>query len=83
MCSSDLVIEGEECSKFLADALRSAVMLKDLIISDHLAGKTKDEIIEHYKQVVYNTDIRRVWPEKAFYLNASYAVPMVIKEILK
>ncbi len=76
------VITGDECRKYIEGALRSAVMLKDFIINDHLSGKSTGEIVEHYKDVYYNGDLRKIWPVRAFYLNAEHLVPMVIKEIL-
>ncbi len=76
------VIKGEECRSYIEGALRSAVTLKDLIINDHLRGMPNNEIVEHYKEVYYNGDVRKIWPIKAFYLNAEHLVPMVIKEIL-
>ncbi len=76
------VVDGEVCRDFPADALRSSELLKDIIIGDYRMGKTQDEITEHYKSVFFTPEIQRLQPPKAFYLNASYIVPMVIKEVL-
>lgn len=76
------VLRGNSCREFLNRALRSAEQLKDLIINDHLSGKTHSEIIEHYKEVFYNEELQKIQPLSAFYLNANHLVPMVIKELL-
>ncbi len=77
------VVEGAACRDFPADSLRSSELLRDIIIEDYSLGKTQEEITEHYKQVFYTPAIQRLQPPKAFYLNASYIVPMVLKEVLK
>jgi len=78
------VVHGKTaCREFLLRALRSSESLKDLIITDYLQGKTEDEIIEHYKEEFYTEELQRIQPLRAFYLNAGYLVPMVIREILQ
>lgn len=77
------LLRGDCCREFIERALGTAESLKDLIISDHLQGKSEDEIIEHYKDVFYDELLQSIQPVHAFYLNASHIVPMVIKEILK
>ncbi len=76
------VVTGKEASAYLKEALRASEALKDLIINDHQAGMTNEEIIKHYMSEIYVGDIVRIWPTRAFSLNASYLVPMVIKEVL-
>ena len=76
------VIDGAACRDFPSDSLRSSERLKDIIIEDYRLGKTQDEITEHYKSEFFTPSIARLQPPKAFYLNASYIVPMVIKEVL-
>jgi len=76
------VLRGNSCREFLHRALKSAEALKDLIITDHLRGKTHSEIIEHYKEVFYNEELQKIQPLSAFYLNANHLVPMVITELL-
>lgn len=74
------VLAGKDCKNFLANALRDNALLKDLIITDHQLGKTEAEIIAHYKEVFYNEFAQKIQPLKAFELNASYLVPMLINE---
>lgn len=74
------VMTGKQCSAFLKNALISNEALHDLIVEDHHKGKTITEIIEHYKAVFYNEEAKKIQPLQAFKLNASYLVPMVIKE---
>ncbi len=75
------VIEDKACRAFLNNALNAAVQLKDFIISDYRQGKSVEEIIGHYRDVYYTEDVRRVQPPAAFDLNATYLVPMVIREL--
>lgn len=74
------VMTGKQCGAFLKNALISNEALRDLIVEDHRKGKTVEEIIEHYKSVFYNDEAKKIQPVQAFELNASYLVPMVIKE---
>jgi alkyl hydroperoxide reductase subunit AhpC len=74
------IMTGEQCHTFLTNALISNENLYNLIVEDHRKGKTIDEIIEHYKSIFYNDEAKKIQPLQAFELNASYLVPMVIKE---
>ena len=74
------ILKGEDCKNFLKNALRDNEGLKDLILSDHAQGKTTEEIIAHYQAEYYNDYSKRIQPLQAFTLNASYLVPMIIKE---
>jgi glyoxylase-like metal-dependent hydrolase (beta-lactamase superfamily II) len=74
------VLEGEEAESFIKNALNASIALKDLIVGDYKQGKSTEEILEHYRQVFYNDALKSIQPEKAFNLNASYMIPMVIKE---
>jgi Zn-dependent hydrolases, including glyoxylases len=76
------VLKGVKCHEFLDSALSSAELLKDTVINDHKSGLSNEEITEHCKSIFYKEEIRRIQPEKAFYLNASYLIPSVIKEIM-
>jgi len=74
-------LRGKDCAEFIKRALKAAESLKDLIVSDHLQGKTEEEIIEHYREVYYNGELEDIQPLRAFYMNAEHLVPMVIKEM--
>ncbi|NTU88345.1 MAG: MBL fold metallo-hydrolase [Actinobacteria bacterium] len=74
------VLEGERCEAFIDDALVNAEKLKNDICLGHAKGKSDDELIANFKREFYNNVAKRVQPEAAFDLNASYAIPMVIRE---
>jgi glyoxylase-like metal-dependent hydrolase (beta-lactamase superfamily II) len=76
------VLAGEEAESFIQAALDAAIALKDLIVSDHKKGMTYDEILAHYKQVFYNEELRGIQPQRAFDLNASYMIPMIIRDCM-
>ncbi len=78
-----LVIGREKCRALMEDALRSAELLKDLILNDHRRGRTLDEITKHYEEVFFTDSLRKLQPPKAFYLNAGYLIQMVINEFEK
>lgn len=77
------IIEGAACKTFLSNAIKSSEHLKDMIISEHRQGKSQAEIIKKFKDMIYTGDIQNVQPEKAFDLNASYLVPMILSECSK
>jgi glyoxylase-like metal-dependent hydrolase (beta-lactamase superfamily II) len=74
------VMIADQCKSFLKNALRSNESLYKLIINDAKEGKTTEGIIDHYKSVFYNAEMKKIQPEQAFELNAKYLVPMVLKE---
>lgn len=76
------VLTEKACRDFLTDALRCSRQLKEMIIRDYQSGKTREEIIGHYRDVFYTEECRKSQPLKAFNLNASYLVPLVLKETL-
>ena len=45
-------------------------------------GKTIEELSLEFKELFYKDDIVRLQPEKAFLLNLSYTIPMLLKECL-
>ncbi|QAT49972.1 MBL fold metallo-hydrolase [Caproiciproducens sp. NJN-50] len=75
------VLTGKACGDFLTDALRSNQQLKEMIVEDYRKGKTQTEIIDHYRDIFYTEECRRTQPLRAFNLNASHLVPMVLKEV--
>lgn len=77
------VLRGDSCAEFINRALETSESLKDLIVSNYLQGKTEEEIIEHYREVYYGSGLQSIQPLRAFYMNATHIVPMVIKEMIK
>jgi hypothetical protein len=77
------VIKGTACMDFLANALASSELLRNIIIEDYLQKKTIEEIIENYKNIFYTNELQKIQPLRAFYINANYLVPMIIREVLR
>ncbi len=74
------VLEGNDCKKYMDNALRCAEMLKNIIIEEHINGKSYNEILASYKNIFLTEQVKKHQPLKAFELNASYMIPMIIKE---
>jgi glyoxylase-like metal-dependent hydrolase (beta-lactamase superfamily II) len=74
------VITGEACGNYLRDALRAMTELKDMILSENKRGKSLEEITERFDKEFNSDRLRLMQPPKAFYLNASYMIPMIIRE---
>lgn len=76
------IISGEKCAQFLEESLSAARETKERIIQGYTDGKTVDELIADMKEWFYTAEYRVYQPEEAFLLNASYMVPMLIRECL-
>lgn len=75
------VMDGEEkCREYFKKAYYWAVKAKEDIIAGHRAGKTNEELMQMLQDYFYIEDIKDRHPLKAFLLNASYTVPMILKE---
>ncbi len=72
--------ENEECKRFIDNSQRWNEHLKDLIVSEHAKGHGYEEILAAFKNAFQTDGLRRIQPTKAFDLNASYLIPMIIKE---
>jgi 2-aminobenzoylacetyl-CoA thioesterase len=74
------IITQERCKTFIDDALRCNQKAMQTICSGHTLGLSEGTLIANYKRDFYTETIRRIQPEVAFDLNASYTIPMIIKE---
>jgi len=76
------VVRGEEARAFLEDAELWARRVKDRICEQHRAGLSDAEVVASLKELLFTERVDEGQPEAAFDLNASYLVPMVIRECL-
>jgi glyoxylase-like metal-dependent hydrolase (beta-lactamase superfamily II) len=60
------VLTGEDCTGFINDALRSAIALKDMIISEHKRGKSLEEITGLYDKQFNSEHLRSLSRPKRF-----------------
>lgn len=74
------LVSGAACKMFFNNALIAAEMFRDLVAELHYEGKSVEEITAICKAQYYVGSIRDIQPEKAYDLNASYMIPMVIAE---
>lgn len=74
------IIGGDACADFLKKARYWAVEAHDRIHEAHKNGRTDAECIELLRSLFYTPKTALVQPVKAFELNASYMVPMLLRE---
>lgn len=75
------LMEGSEnCRKFLQDARYWAVETHRLVHASHDAGEPMEVCTEKLHKLFYTPVTSRIQPEKAFYLNAGYMIPMLLRE---
>lgn len=75
------IMTGDAATSFLHTADYFSRYAADLIMQAHTAGASNDEVIARFKAVFYNDYVQAIQPEAAFDLNASYLVPLVIREL--
>ena len=76
------IIKGGDCAHFMKNSLywNEQIMLQ--VTKGYRDGKTIEELSLEFKELFYKDDIGRLQPEKAFLLNLSYTIPMLLKECL-
>lgn len=74
------VMVGQEVRDYLAAAAFWGAYEGDLVVRLHNHGLSPDAILECFKRVFYTEAVRAVQPEPAFDLNASYTVPLILRE---
>ncbi len=74
------MLYGDECTKFISNALYWNDRYRGMVVDGYRKGKTVDELKAETKKTFYVGVVRQGQPEKAFDLNNSYMVPMMIKE---
>ena len=74
------IMAGEEGRGFLRSARYFTQYAADLIVHAHDEGLSNEEVQARYKDFFYTDYVKSIQPEMAFDLNASYTVPLVIRE---
>lgn len=74
------MLYGDDCTRFIDNALVWNQKCRDMIVDGHSRGMTVEQLKAETKKTLYIGVVREGQPEKAFDLNNSYMVPMMIKE---
>ncbi|MDD3954532.1 MAG: MBL fold metallo-hydrolase [Lentisphaeria bacterium] len=74
------LLQGPACRQFLADARHWLEETRRRIREANAAGKSEADLIQMFKDLFYTELVRKNQPEKAFDLNASYIIPLLLKE---
>lgn len=77
------VIHGDECGRFLKNAMENAVGLAKLILEGYKNGKSDEELVNIIRDRYYKGYIAEIYPIKAFELNSSITVSLIKKELGK
>lgn len=75
------ILEGEACAQFIEDALYWNEEVMRRVTDEYRAGKTIEQLAEEYTALFYTPMLAEVQPKKAFLLNLSYMLPMLLKEM--
>ncbi len=76
------VIKGRDARQFLQDSLYWHEEMMRRVTHGYRKGKSIGAIKQEFQKLFYAGEIIRLQPEKAFLLNLSYTIPMLIKEVL-
>ncbi len=75
------LLAGEACVAFFKDALYWNEEVMRMVSEGHRAGKTTEQLTKEYSALFYTPRIAQIQPKKAFLLNLSYTLPMLLKEM--
>ena len=73
---------GEEIRGFFADALVCFEQTKDDVLAAYRAGRRGDDLIRVLSDRFYTEQTAAYQPRQAFLLNASYMIPLLVRECL-
>ena len=73
---------GSEFEGFFEKSLFCFEKTKNAVLDAYKSGKRQDELISVLSDMFYTDEAARVQPKKAFMLNASYMIPMLVRECL-
>lgn len=76
------VMVGDAVGAYLAAAAFWGKYEGDLVVRLHNHGLSPEAIQECFKRVFYTQAVRDVQPEPAFDLNASYTIPLILRELV-
>jgi len=74
------LLEGRDFKRFLANARYWLQESRNRIRSAYAQGKTEAELRQMFKDIFYTDLTRRLQPEVAFDLNASYIIPLLLQD---
>ena len=77
------IIGDETCAHFFESSLYWHEEMMRRIVGGHIDGKTTEQLSQEFTDLFYVDNVVRIQPEKAFLLNLSYTVPMLINEMAK
>lgn len=75
------ILEGKACAQFIEDALYWNEEVMRRVTDGYRAGKTIEQLAEEYTALFYTPMLAEVQPKKAFLLNLSYMLPMLLQEM--
>lgn len=75
------MLAGGACAEFFKDSLYWNEEVMRRVTLGHRAGKTNEQLAHEYTELFYTPTIAAIQPKKAFLLNLSYTIPMLIKEM--
>ncbi len=73
---------GKDGDDYLKRSYEYCVRLKEMIVASYQAGISIEDITKMYAQSYYTEEVQKMQPRKAFDLNASYMIPMIIRECI-
>ena len=73
---------GEEIRGFFSDALVCFEQTKDDVLAAYRAGRRGDDLIRVLSDRFYTEQTAAYQPRQAFLLNASYMIPLLVRECL-
>ena len=76
------LLEGQVIEGFCEKAVFWFEKTKDAICGAYRAGARGDDLIAVMEEMFYDRETAPLYPKAAFLLNASYMIPMVIRECL-
>jgi len=74
------LLEGDDCARFLTHARYWLEESRRRIRAAAALGGTEAELLQVFKDIFYTEQARQIQPEVAFDLNASYIVPLLLRE---
>lgn len=75
------LLEGEACTAFIENAVYWNAEFMRRAEEGMRAGKGEAELAREFKELFYTPYMAEVQPEKAFDLNLSYTIPMLVREV--
>lgn len=75
------MIQGEQAKRFLAKSRERAIFTAHKILQMHKQAKSKEEIMQWFKDEFYHGYIKEIYPKDAMELNTGIMIDLIIKEL--